>query len=658
MKIAFDRSLLSDFAAASQKEWLETNGLGGWASSSVTGAHTRRYHGLLVPATNPPVGRMVLLSRLDETVVAGEARYELGCSQFPGAVSPRGYQHLIGFSKQPFPVFDFEAGEVRLRKTIAAIDGENSVLVLFDVLAAPSPFVLELRPFIAARDYHSLAHANDAINREPNFDNGLLAYQAYAGAPVLYLQVPGASFSPAPDWYYNFEYAVEAYRGLDFREDLFTPGFFRITLQAGERLGIIASTEHPAGREAFALLEKERKRRQKLLRGIDRRDALRRALTLAADQFVVRRGQSLRTLIAGYHWFSDWGRDTMIALPGLCLVTGRHNEAKRIIRAFAASVSQGMLPNRFPDAGDVPEYNTVDATLWFFVAIEKYWQATHDDALVGDELLPVLRDILQWHERGTRYGIKVDSDGLLAAGEPGVQLTWMDAKVGDWVVTPRQGKAVEINALWYNALRIMAAFARRFGQETEHRDLCRRAEQVKAAFLAAFWNESQSGLYDYIDGDHRDAAIRPNQIFALSLPFALLDGHKAQQVLQIVESKLLTPAGLRSLAPEDPAYRPRYGGDPWSRDSAYHQGTVWAWLLGPYITALVRVRGEHGRRQAHQLIAGLQAHLLDGGLGTIAEIFDAEPPHTPRGCIAQAWSVAEILRAYVEDVKSPELLTS
>ncbi|UCF93733.1 MAG: glycogen debranching enzyme N-terminal domain-containing protein, partial [Desulfobacterales bacterium] len=452
------------------------------------------------------------------------------------------------------------------------------------------------------------------------------------------------------DWYFNFEYLVERYRGQDFQEDLFTHGKFACRLNAGATLGVIVSTQNPAGRSAFALLAQEKQRRQNLFAKLPVSDELTRMLTLAADQFVVPRGQDWRTIIAGYHWFTDWGRDTMIALPGLTLVTGRFDDARKILRAFAANASQGMLPNRFVDSGETPDYNTVDATLWFFVAIYKYLHYTRDTALVCDELLPILRDIIAWHDRGTRYHIRVDADGLLYAGEPGVQLTWMDAKIGDWVVTPRPGKAVEINALWYNALAILAELSHACGQTDQAAHFGQRAEQVRERFGEVFWYDAGGYLYDYVAGEHRDTAIRPNQIFALSLPFALLAEQRAQRVLEIITAKLYTPFGLRSLAPEDPAYRPLYAGSAYARDSAYHQGTVWGWLLGPYLTALIRIQGASGRRKARQLLEALQPHLSDAGLGTVSEIFDGDAPHAPRGCIAQAWSVAEILRAYREDV--------
>jgi predicted glycogen debranching enzyme len=467
--------------------------------------------------------------------------------------------------------------------------------------------------------------------------------------PGIFLSVPGSAFEGKPEWYYDFEYGVERSRGLDFREDLFSYGVFRIPLKSGDRLGVVISTEDPARRDAFELFDRETRRRDALLLTTATQDELSRVLALAADQFLVRRGEDLRAIIAGYPWFSDWGRDTMIAFPGICLVTGRFDEGKRILRAYARCVSRGMLPNRFPDSGEDPEYNTADATLWFFVAIHKYLQYTGDETFVRDEMLPVLRGILAQHDRGTRYNIHVDEDGLLYAGEPGVQLTWMDAKVGDWVVTPRQGKAVEINALWCNALAIFAQLAERFGESAEGKRFADRTRRAGKKFREIFWKEEGGHLYDVIDGDRRDASIRPNQVFALSLPFPLLTGTKAKRVLKSIEERLYTPVGLRSLAPDDPKYRPRYGGDPADRDGAYHQGTAWGWLLGPFATAVARFGGTGARRKAANVIAGVVPHLREGGVGTISEIFDAEEPHAPRGCIAQAWSVAEVLRAHVED---------
>jgi predicted glycogen debranching enzyme len=650
MKLAFDKSITQNFDEASCREWIETNGLGGWASSSIAGAHTRRYHGLLVAATHPPVGRLVLLSRLDEAIIVNGRRSELSCNRFPGTIHPRGYEHLQSFTRELFPTFEYEVDGVRLRKTVAAVNGENTTLVLYEVLAAPAAFSFELRPFMAPRDYHTTSHANDTLRQDASFSDGLFRIKAYDGVPELFVSVPGSVFEPQPSWYFNFEYPVEQYRSLDFREDLFTHGLFHLTLEAGEKLGVIVSTENPEGRDVVKLLEKEASRRKMLLNALPVQDDFTKTFALAADQFVVKRGEDFKTLIAGYHWFSDWGRDTMIALPGICLVTGRFEEAKRILLTFAQSVSEGMLPNRFSDTGETPEYNAADATLWFFVAIYKYLQYTQNEAFVRDELMPVLQDIIAWHDRGTRYNIHVDDDGLLYAGQPGVQLTWMDAKVGDRVVTPRQGKAVEINALWYNALKIYAELAERFMYVNDAREFTARAEQVMHRFSEVFWDEARGCLYDYVDGEYRNTAFRPNQIFAISLPFPLIEGGRAWRMLQAIERKLYTPVGLRSLAPDDPAYHPTYSGNQSQCDEAYHQGTVWSWLLGPYASAIVRVEGDEGRKHARQVLERIIPHLSEAGVGSISEIFDADPPHTARGCIAQAWSVGEILRAYVEDV--------
>ncbi len=647
MTVTLDLSNCGDFDELSSLEWLEANGLGGWASSTVAGAHSRRYHGLLVAALEPPVGRTVLVSKLDETLHVEGGAFELSSNRYPGAVHPRGFEHLVSFDRGLFPVFEYAAGGVRLRKTVAAVHGENTTLVVYELLEG-GPARLDLRPFLTRRDYHALGPAWD-FSPEAAFEEGVLRH---ADACI---RAPGSEFHAAPDWYHRFEYEVERRRGLDSEEDLWTPGVLTRELAPGQRWGIVISTADPRDRDAEALLEQERQRREDVLARLPAQDELTRTLGLAADQFVVRRGNDLRTIIAGYHWFSDWGRDTMIALPGLCLATGRHDDARKILRAFAESASEGMLPNRFPDRGETPEYNTVDATLWFFVAIAKYLEATGDEAFVRGEILPVLRDVVEWHDRGTRYGIHVDDDGLLSAGEPGVQLTWMDAKVGDWVVTPRQGKAVEINALWYNALAVLAALEDQLGDAADAKALRSRAERVRRRFGRLFWNEELGCLYDVvcadrIDGSHLDDAIRPNQLLALSLPHPLLPKTKARKVLSVVEKELVTPVGLRSLAADHPDYRPVYSGDQLSRDGAYHQGTVWGWLLGPYLTALVRYRGAAGKKKAGRLVEQAAGHLSEAGVGTFSEIFDAEAPHTPRGCIAQAWSVAELLRVLIEDL--------
>lgn len=652
--ISLPKTIVGDFTQALRYEWLETNGLGGWASSTVCGANSRRYHGLLVAATRPPTERKVILSRLDETVIVGGKRYELGCNRFPGAVHPQGFTFLEKFEKDLFPTFEYRVAGVTIRKTITAVYGENTTLIRYELSPLVSDLELELLPLAAFRDYHSLTHANGSAQTAVQFADGILSFRMYPDYPELFIAAPGAQFSSGPDWYYNFEYDREKERGLDYREDLFTPGTMRLNLSGRKSLTLIISTQNPSGRAPEELFQSERQRRSKLITAIPQKNFLRRTLTLAADQFIVRRGADLRTIIAGYHWFTDWGRDTMLALPGLTLATGRIKDARKILKAFAEFVDEGMLPNRFPEAGERPEYNTIDATLWFFVAIYHYWKTTGDNSFIINVMLPVLSEIVEWHYRGTRYNIHVDDDGLLAGGAPGVQLTWMDAKIGDWVVTPRQGKAVEINALWYNALKIYACFLKEANRPTEAQRVAADARKTKLQFRKQFWMAEKGYLRDFIDGPVRNEDLRPNQIFALSLPFPLLTGKEARSVLRTVQKYLLTPVGLRSLSPDHPDYQGHYGGDPFRRDSAYHQGTVWSWLLGPFLTALVRVRGETGRREARRILQEFEAHLCQAGVGTVSEIFDGDPPHTPRGCIAQAWSVGELLRVVSEDINTPK----
>ena len=654
--IQFNGETCGNLDTALRREWLETNGLGGFASSTITGLNTRRYHGLLVAATKPPVGREVLLSKLEETVLIDGRPFELSANRYPGVVHPQGFRYLTQFRLDPFPVFTYEVEGIVIEKTVFMIYGENSTVVQYELKSKnaaqpPKSLRLEIRPLIAFRDYHSTTHANNALN--PSIEAGpeLAAVAPYPGLPTLYLAHNAAELQKTGDWYRNFEYDVERERGLDFTEDLFNHFVLRFDLLATAQASIIASTEHRDVAGVSQYRQAEIKRRLAAMQASPLEDEFARTLTAAADQYIVARGDK-KTVIAGYHWFSDWGRDTMISLPGLTLPTGKHDVARSILRTFAKHVDQGMLPNRFPDAGETPEYNTVDATLWFFEAARAFLAYTGDGEFVGNELYPVFTDIIAWHARGTRYGIKVDPSGLLTSGEPGVQLTWMDAKVGDWVVTPRRGKPVEIQALWYNALCIMEELARKFGDDGGQKRYRNMAAMANWAFNRLFWNEKDGGLYDVVNGGAPDASIRPNQIFAVSLPYTMLSPERARIVVEKVCEHLLTPYGLRSLAPSDPQYRGRFTGGPTERDGAYHQGTVWAWLLGPFITAYVKVNGatDAARRQAAEWLLPMKEHLSDAGLGHISEVFDGDSPYHPGGCIAQAWSVAEVLRAHVEEV--------
>jgi predicted glycogen debranching enzyme len=655
--IQFKKEICGDLEAALRREWLETNGLGGFASSTIIGLNSRRYHGLLTAATKPPVGRFVLLSKLEETLFIEGQPFDLSANRYPGVIHPQGFRYLKQFRLDPFPVFTYAIEGIEIEKSVFLIQGENSTVIQYELIKnnhpeSPKNLRLEIRPLIAFRDYHGTTHENGAINREVEEHSGLAILTPYQGLPALHLAHNAIELRRTGDWYRNFEYDAERERGLDFREDLFNPLVLTFDLRLSRQASIIASTERRDVAQAAEYRRSEVTRRRKVRASCVVEDDFAQSLAAAADQYIVSRGDQ-KTVIAGYHWFSDWGRDTMIALPGLTLPTGKHDIARSILRTFAKHVNQGMLPNRFPDAGETPEYNTVDATLWFFEATRAYLAYTGDLEFVKNELYPVFADIISWHVRGTRYGIKVDPSGLLSSGEPGVQLTWMDAKVGDWVVTPRRGKPVEIQALWYNALCVMEDLAGRFGDDAAQKRYRNMAAMANWSFNRLFWNQAAGCLYDVVNGGPPDASIRPNQIFAVSLPHNMLSPERAKSVVENVREHLLTPYGLRSLSPSDPQYHGRYTGGPAERDGAYHQGTVWPWLMGPFLTAFIKVNGssETTRRQAAAWLQPLKNHLSDGGLGQISEILDGDQPQRPCGCIAQAWSVAEVLRAYVEDVK-------
>ena len=661
--IRFGKEVCANLDAALRREWLETNGIGGFASSSIVGLNTRRYHGLLVAATKPPLGRLVLLSKLEETLFIEGQPFDLSANRYPGVVHPQGFQYLKEFRLDPFPVFIYEIAGIEIEKTVFMIQGENSAVMQYEVRnhhpALPKDLWLELRPLLAFRDYHSTTHQNGALNPALQEERGLTAVKPYEGLPELYLAHDAVELQKTGTWYRNFEYDVERERGLDFSEDLFNPCVLRFDLCLRPQASVIASTERRDTARITDYRRAEITRRRSTVRPTAPADDFVRDLSAAAEQYIVARGD-LKTVLAGYHWFSDWGRDTMIALPGLTLLTGKPEIARSILRTFAQHVDQGMLPNRFPDAAETPEYNTVDATLWFFEAARAYLAYTGDLEFLRSELYPVFADIIAWHVRGTRYGIKVDENGLLASGESGVQLTWMDVKIGDWVVTQRRGKPVEIQALWYNALRIMEDLAGTFGEEADKKRYASMATAASCSFNREFWNAQDACLFDVTNEGLCDRSIRPNQIFAVSLKHSMLSSEHARAVVEKVQEQLLTPYGLRSLAPSDPQYRGHYIGGPAERDGAYHQGTVWPWLLGPFITAYIKVKeqSEAARRQATEWLAPLKRHLAEGGLGQISEIFDGDSPQHPCGCIAQAWSVAEVLRALVEDVHGLRPVTS
>jgi predicted glycogen debranching enzyme len=650
------RSSFTRLPAALEHEWLVTNGLGGFAAGTIAQANTRRYHALLVAALRPPLERTVLLAKVDVTARCGDARFALACNEFAdGTIAPRGFELLEDFRlDHGMPVWTYALNDARLEQRIWMPHGYNTSYLSLTLTHASRPFELELTPLCTYRDYHGSTQGGWTL--EVTSEKSACVVRAFAGARPYRLGIDRGDFCPSPEWYWRFLHREESARGLDAVEDLFRPGVFRALLAPGETLTLVASAEDAVDAHAASAAD-HIERQRALLRTIGNAPAWIGRLALAADAFLVRRASAGATVIAGYPWFSDWGRDTMIALPGLTLTTGRAPEAALILRTFGAHASQGMLPNRFPDAGSEPEYNTADATLWYFHALRAYLDATGDRQLLA-ELYPLLKEIIHWHRAGTRYGIQVDAaDGLLHVGEPGVQLTWMDARVGDWVVTPRSGKPVEINALWHLALESMAHWAAAAGDAEGAADYGRAAAQVAAVFAPSFWYEPGGYLYDVIDGDGgADASLRPNQILALSLGTELLDARRARSVIDVCARELLTPVGLRSLAPNDPRYIGRYQGDVLARDAAYHQGTVWSWLLGPF--ALAHYRVHRDAAWACALLIGLARHLDEACLGTISEIFDGEPPYLPRGCFAQAWSVGETLRAWHVLTRAAESMAS
>jgi len=686
--LTWGREVTGDLAAAERREWLCVNGIGGFASGTIAGTQTRRYHGLLIAALAPPLGRTLLAAQVHDTLAYAGRDWALGCARWAsGSTDPAGYRLIERFRLDgTTPVWTYACADALVEKRVWMEPGANTTYVRWRVLRGQGPLTLTVKVLVNYRDYHATTRGGDWRMDVAGVPEGLRV-TAFAGARPLLLLARGAEAEPAHTWFRDFDLPREGERGLDHVEDHLHVGTFRARLDPGATLTLALSAEAAPSPDGEAAGERRARHEADVLArwARARPEAATappwiRRLVLAADQFVVRRplpdDPDGATVIAGYHWFGDWGRDTMIALPGLTLATGRPEVARKILTTFARFVDRGMLPNRFPDGGEAPEYNTADATLWYVEALRAYHEWTGDDGLLKD-LYATLESILAWHRDGTRYGIRQDpADGLLAAGEPGVQLTWMDAKVGDWVVTPRIGKPVEINALWYNALVAMAGFARRLRRPAD--DLEAQASRVAAGF-ERFWNARDGRCFDVLDGpdgndaalrpnqifavslpasplsaerrravldgpDGNDAALRPNQIFAVSLPASPLSAERRRAVVDACARHLLISYGLRSLAPSDAHYVGRYGGDQRARDGAYHQGTAWSWLLGPFALAHFAAYGDAAR--AREFLVPLADHLADHGLGSIAEIFDGDAPFAPHGCIAQAWSVAETLRAW------------
>ena len=653
-----------------RREWLVTNGLGGFASGTVAGMLTRRYHGMLVASLPAPLGRMVLLNHLLERVrLPGMGVVWLGDQdEVAGPNAADRSEHLAEFRLElGLPVWIYRVNGFTIEKRIVMPHEQNTVHITYRVLSGTGTVRFNLRPSVHFRSYDA------AVDESPVKTYTIAAtgeqYELSAGPdlPVLRMLLVGtrAALTLDEKGATGVPYQMEEIRGYQWKGSLWSPGYFRADADEGQQVSLIASAEPwdtvvALSAEGAAATEQDRRRRLVAIANVPEEDTFARELVLAADQFIVRpagrveetararaSGDDVRTVIAGYHWFTDWGRDTMISLEGLTLSTHRYREAGYILRTFAHYVRDGLIPNMFPDGEREGLYHTADATLWFFHAIERYTIATGDSETVR-KLMPVLLDIIQHHLRGTRFGIRIDpADGLFTQGEEGYQLTWMDAKVDDWVVTPRRGKAVELNALWYNALCLMVSWTKQFGGG-EGMDLAEHARRARESFNKRFWFEEGGYLYDFVDGERGDdTCLRPNQVFAIALPHPVLDRERWEPVMKVVRERLLTPVGLRSLAPGEKDYKARYYGDLRARDAAYHQGTVWAWLIGPYIDAELKLPGVD-RSKLRDLLAGFDQHLDEACTGQISEVFDAEEPFLPRGCVAQAWSVAEVLRCWLK----------
>jgi predicted glycogen debranching enzyme len=654
-EVQFGREICGDLAAAESREWLVTNGIGGYASGTVAGSQTRRYHGLLVAALQPPVGRTQLVSAIDEIVHYEGGDFSLATHRWAsGAVDPQGLLLLEDFHLAgSMPVWTYALADALLEKRVWMRQGENTIYIQYTLVRGSSALEMELKAQVNYRDFHSLTHAGDWRMNIAPIEKGVKVL-AFDGAIPFYLKSSAATCEPRHEWYLGCFLGEETARGLSDREDRLFAALFRTKLQIGSSVVFVATTEVNASLDGETARAERANYEVKLFQDWQaKNEALAEEapswlwqLILAADQFIVKRRlpeePDGRSIIAGYHWFGDWGRDTMIALPGLTLATGRAEVAKQILLAFSRYVDGGMLPNNFPDAGGKPEYNTVDAALWYFESIRQYFEATQD-AVTLQKLFPVLVGMIDAHIAGTRYNIHADSaDGLLYAGAPGVQVTWMDAKIGDWVVTPRTGKPVEINALWINALETMAGFARLLAKPG---DTYEKVAAKATKSFQRFWNADRGCCFDVIDAPGgNDAVLRPNQIFAVSLPLSPLTPEQQKAVVDVCARQLLTSYGLRSLAPGEAGYTGHYGGSPRDRDAAYHQGTVWSWLLGPF--ALAHYRVYHDREAALRFLEPLGRQIYASGLGTLSEIFDGDAPFTPRGCIAQSWTVAEVLRAW------------
>lgn len=646
MKLSFARPMCQDPNAALGREWLETNGLGGYASSTIWDCHTRKYHGLLVLPLAQPRGRYVLLSKVDASIGLEGGTVSLATNRFPGVFHPTGYEHIASFASDPCPRTDFHLGRVHVRRRVLMPYRRNTVILKYERLDTDGPVRLFLEPLIAFRDFHGLTAANPALQGEVCQNGELSIIEPYPGMPSLYLDGSRAlSFQRQPEWVYRVEFQRERERGFDYHEDLFRPGVIAVDLVRGEPFFLRAGIE-AANVPAATLWRREIRRRRALAIHCQRDPAPLQTLKRQAQNFLVRNEQGEASVVAGYHWFGEWGRDSMIALPGLTFACGRLEEGLEVLETFARHERNGLIPNYFNPGSQEHAYNSTDGALWFFWAVQEYLAAGGDEGRFKRLLFPVCARIVEAFLQGRTPDAQVRADGLLDVGNAHTQLTWMDAQVNGQPVTPRHGLAVELNALWFNALSFYLDYGAKFGLLVDRRAVAARAS-VKRAFGPTFWLPDANYLADVVGANGVDAALRPNQLFAVSLPYSPLSKQRMRGVVKAAKEQLATPYGLRTLAPSDPAYKGGYGGTSEARDGAYHQGTVWPWLVGHFAAACLRV-AEDRQREKEYLRTTFEplfnAHLAENGLGGISEIFDGDPPHRGNGCISQAWSVAEAIR--------------
>jgi predicted glycogen debranching enzyme len=646
-----DSNITKNFEIAKKREWIVTNGLGSYASSTIIALNTRGYHGLLVASLDPPVRRTLFLSKYEEEVEVSGKKYLLAVNMYPGTVYPQGYVHLEQFRFERYPIFVYKVGDTIIEKSIFMPYGDNTTITTYKVIEAEAQVKLSIYPIINFRDHHFRTHADWRWNFVQTLNPKGVEIRIHPGAPSLYLQSDIAQYYTTGLWYRNFIYDMESERGIEDREDQYNPGYFIAKLDRGSQLAILASLRRQETFSTEGLRYRDLLRARNLLSKLPQEDPFYLTLASTADTFIVhRRSTNAKTIIAGYHWFADWGRDSMICIPGLTLVTKRENDAKEIIRTFLLYLSDGLIPNTFPEEGQDPIYNTIDASLWLFNACLSVYEETGQLDFIA-EVYPKLQQVVDGYVHGTKHGIIVDSDGLVKGGSEKEALTWMDAVVDGVPVSPRFGKPVEASALWYNALQAMELFAKQLGKINDEERYQEMAQRTFDSFNEKFWNEDKKCLYDVLIDNSGDGRVRPNQIFSLSLPYPVLRKERWREVLRTVESDLLTPVGLRSLSPFDPEYKGKCEGGPKERDRAYHQGTVWPWLFGSYVSAYLKVFPPDPKTLSfvQQLYAPFKKRISEAGIGTIGEIYDGDPPHLPRGAISQAWSVAEILRSYVRD---------